>query len=378
MNLTIVINAYKRPKSLQRLLNSISNADIPNDVKLVFSIEFNPDKKVVALINDFNFQGEKIIIRAESKRGLIGHYFFCGNLTQKYGAIIYLEDDLLVSPDFYKYSTAVYSAYKDEDNIAGFSLNALWFNGYSHFPFTPLDDGNPVYFLKSAWFQGQIYTQKQWSHFYEWYKKNDSFTYKTMRPEMKQLLQNDDWFPMKSKYLVENNKYYCFSRNSYTVNFGDAGTNFENSTNFFQTHLSLKWIDKEFIKFSDSDAVYDDFFELKIEKVKNLIPSLRGVDFELDLNALKEPQNYKTEYWLSPFKTDKVEKSYSLEMYPPENNLIYNIEGDSFFLCKREDLNISKHDRFKVLFKHFFYHNRYKLTRKEKLRFFLKQIFKTK
>ena len=374
MKPTIVINAYKRPESLKRLLKSISNANIPNDAKLVFTVEFNADKNVEEQIENYNFVGEKIILKATEKRGLLGHYFYCGNLTEKFGSIIYLEDDLVVSPDFYSYSLSVLDFYKEDENLAGFSLNALWFNGYSHFPFKEIDDGNPVYFLKSAWFQGQIYTHKQWKPFYDWYLKSKEHTYNTMREEMKQLLDNDDWFPIKSKYLVEQNKYYCFSRNSYTVNFGDAGTNFDNSTNFFQTHLSLKWIQKNFVSFDNSLAVYDDFFELEIQKVKQLAPLLNKYDFEMDLNALKNPTNYNTEYWLSPFKAKNAALSFGMEMYPPINNLLFEIAGNDYFLCTRSELSISKKDRMKVFYKQFNYYHRLKLTKRQKLYFFLKNL----
>ena len=126
MNPVIVINAYKRPASLHRLLQSLQRAKIDTDTRIIFSIEYDADEQVKKMITAYEWPyGEKTIIQQTAKQGLIGHFLFCGDLTAQYGNIIYLEDDLFVGQDFYTYAKAVLSAYANEDHLAGFSLN-VW------------------------------------------------------------------------------------------------------------------------------------------------------------------------------------------------------------------------------------------------------------
>ena len=151
---TIVINAYNRPHSIRRLLFSLKLADITSETDLVFSLEFESHPEVLAEVKKFEWDyGRKEIIQQEKKLGVVGHFMFCGNLTKKLGDIIYLEDDLFVSKSFYKYSQLALKQYAEENSLAGFSLNALWFNGYLHLPFDPIDDGNACFFLQVPWFQ---------------------------------------------------------------------------------------------------------------------------------------------------------------------------------------------------------------------------------
>jgi len=373
MNPAIVINAYNRPDSLRRLLTSLQQAAIPNEVNIIFSLEFGAHVDVVQQVDDFLWKyGEKIIIRKQEKQGLIGHFIACGDLTTQYGTIIYLEDDLFVGTDFYKYTKAVLQQYQDENRIAGFSFNALWFNGYQHLPFKPVDDGGACFFLQVPWYQGQVYTAVQWAHFRNWYnnyKGVDSSL--QMHPLFKNYQLTDDWFPIKTQYLVESGKYYCFPRVSQCINFGDAGTHFQSKTNFFQTELALRFDNTSFKSFDESLAVYDSFFELLPAKMKILTPHLKHYNFECDLNGMKDASIVQAEYIITSQKPASYIKSYALEMRPQELNIIYDIAGEHFYLAKTGELKNTKPDK-QLYYKQFFYHNRFKLTRWQKLDVFIK------
>src|SRR5688572_10825284 len=95
----IVIPAYNRPASLQRLLDSLRKAEIPHEVKLVISIDQGGPAGVKQLAENFAWPfGEKKIILHENHLGLKDHILAAGNLSAEYGSIILLEDDLFVSP----------------------------------------------------------------------------------------------------------------------------------------------------------------------------------------------------------------------------------------------------------------------------------------
>ncbi len=374
---TIVINAYQRPKSLSRLLESIEKANIPDQVDIWFSLEYGAVDEVVELVKSFNWKkGKKQIIRQKEKLGLVGHFLACGDLTSKLGTIIYLEDDLFVGPSFYHYAMQVLDAYENDGRIAGFSLNALWFNGYLHLPFKPIFDGNPVFFLQVAWYQGQVYTANQWQLFRQWLASNkglDSDVF--MHESMINFKLSDDWFPIKTRYLVETARFYCFPREAHVVNFGDAGTHFLQKTNFFMTELALEVGTAGFKPFSESLAVYDSFFELLPDRVKRLNTELASYDFEMDLNGLKDLAKIKSKFLISSRSSSVPILKFALEMRPQEMSILYNRTGDFFTLAEANTFEENNRNRENKQFLRFEYFHRHKLRLKQQLKFLLKRIY---
>lgn len=173
MNPAIVISAYNRPASLARLLASIAKADYPpGDTPLVISIDRGDDDRnraVAKIAEDWKWQsGRKQVIHHTEHLGLVRHVFFCGGLTQEYGSVIFLEDDLAVSPDYYKYAAQALRFYDHDERIAGISLYALWFNGYTKHPFVPLADDSDAFYIQVPYTQGLAWTQAQWTRFADW------------------------------------------------------------------------------------------------------------------------------------------------------------------------------------------------------------------
>lgn len=371
MNPPIVINAFKRPESLERLLNSLSAANIPENVNLIFSLEGGATPEVKALAKSYTWlHGQKQIIEHENPFGLIGHYYYCGSLSKTYGAIIYLEDDLFAGAGFYHYALQLLTYYSD-DEIAGFSLNSLWFNGYLHTPFTPIDDGNPCFFLQVPWYQGQIYTARQWSLFETWLAgytgviPSDLMIHDYFRN-----FPNDDWFPIKTQYLIETNRYYCFPRISHCINFGDKGTHFKKKTDFFQANLAMASTNRfSFIPFQNCLSVYDSFHEILPDRLKRMVPDLATYDFTVDLNGLKKISHIKTPLLLTNRKVLSSLRSFGLEMRPQELNVIYAIDGSFFKLSKISDI-VGEADST-LLFK---YHYRIRLNRKSIIKLIVRLI----
>ncbi|MBI3176825.1 MAG: hypothetical protein HYZ35_02430, partial [Chloroflexi bacterium] len=111
MKPAIVLSAYNRPQALERLLASLQKAAYPAEggIPLVISIDggkngIHPEVRNVAEQFVWPF-GPKEVLCHERHLGLVGHVLFCGGLTGTYGDVIFLEDDLLVSPVFYAYAT---------------------------------------------------------------------------------------------------------------------------------------------------------------------------------------------------------------------------------------------------------------------------------
>jgi len=162
MHPAIVILAYNRPNPLKRLLSSLTRASYPPDhpIDLVFSIDRREEgihPEVASIAEGYRWPyGKKNLVCHDKRLGLVGNFYFSGDLSVEYGSLILLEDDLLVSPMFYWFASQALQNYQDDDRIAGISLYSLWFNGYTQFPFVPIIDESDVFFLQVPYTQQAI------------------------------------------------------------------------------------------------------------------------------------------------------------------------------------------------------------------------------
>ena len=351
--ISIVVVAYNRADSLNRLLKSLNKVNFMNDkVRLYISIdkdEKNIEKhnKVVKVANDFKWKyGEKIVNVERKNLGLKKHILQCGKLTNEYENVIVLEDDLIVSPLIYIYAKQVLEFYKEEEKIAGFGLYSFQRNPLNNLPFYPMNDGSDVYFMQYACSWGQMWTKNQWNKFYNWYEDDNNEDFSAINiPNNVKSWGSKSWLKYYIKYVIETNKYFVYPQFGLTSNFTDKGTHSNKRSFAYQctSYYSTDFIKFRFNELSKSNSIYDAFFEnikmndyLKLDK--SIICDFWG---ERNLEKIK-----KENYLLSTRDYDyKIVKSYSLEMYPYELNVINNISGNDL---KLYDLNIkSKNNKNK-------------------------------
>lgn len=354
MRPAIVIPAFSRPLALERLLASLLQAHYPEPVPLVLSIDraaedASEQRKadnaaVRQLAQAFVWpHGPKEVIEHADHLGLIGNVFYCGALSQQYEAVILLEDDLYVSQAFYRYAVQAVDFYRDDPRIAGISLNALWFNGYTHQPFIPYLDDSDLFFLPIAWYQGQVYTADQWAAFAEWYATADHrITPADPLHELFGRFPSTDWFPIKTKYLVNSGRYYAFPRESLTTNFGEVGTHFRRPTTFFQVPLQHYRQQFRFLPLDESIAVYDTFYEMLPDRLNRLTNLFHGKAYDVDLHATKSAAQLQSEYVLTTRPGRNPLFRFGQVMRPIEANIVANVPGDEIVFCRREDVDMSK------------------------------------
>ena len=342
---TIVISAYNRPIALRRLLSSLAKAVYPkeNQTCLIISIDHGDDdayQRVVEMAKGFQWTfGPKEVIEQKERLGLIKHVFFCCGLSQKYDEVIYLEDDLIVSPAFYAYCSQAFDFYKANDGIAAISLYGLWFNGYTQQPFIPLEDGTDVFFLQMPYTQGQAFTRSQWKNFSDWLASGDrKLSSDDQLHDSFFHFEPEEWFPLMAKYVVESGRYVVYPRVSLTSGAGDAGTHFKETSVFFQTPLQ-GWKDHyQFSTLDQSVSVYDSFFEILPDRLNRLTNALRDFAYDVDLYATKAPQHLRKDYVLTSRQCRSAVLSFGKSMRPMETNIIENVPGDKIFLCRKADL----------------------------------------
>lgn len=338
-NIAIVIVAYNREKSLKRLLESLRVASYYDyNVTLIISVDKSKNPKVLSVAEEFEWEnGEKKVIEHEVNLGLRKHVLYCGNLSKNYDAIIMLEDDLIVSPYFFNYSIQSIEKYIFEENVAGISLYTHLWNVVVDRPFLPINNGFDAYFFKFAQSWGQIWTKDMWEKFYVWYE-NEKYTHGQIDlPKNVINWPESSWLKYFIWYLVDQNKYFVYPYVSLTSNFTDAGTHNKVKNNSFQVPLMMgEVINYNLPDFSKEALRYDVYFE-----IENLGGFLGVNDSELCIDIYGNKQNYENKrYWLSsrilPYL---ILKKYDLCLRPHELNVIFNLEGNDFFLYDTEILN---------------------------------------
>lgn len=346
MKPTIVIPVFKKEESLINLLSSINRAVYPgSDIDLVLSLEFNTTDEVCNLADQFHFKaGKKTILRHDEKLGLRKHILKCADLTEEYGSIILLEDDLLVSPDFYNYSSAALKAYGDEDSVAGISLYAQRFNETAQLPFEPMPSSWSVYFMQLGCSWGQAWTKKQWNHFKKW--KSDGGI-KTEDDEYvpKNILKwsSTTWEVEYNKYLIQSNKFIAYPYKSYsTVCSQYEGEHFKDQMNLFHVPIGVTKnprINLNFPTFNEQQVKYDAFMECTGSIVTDLT-DISHDEVELDLYGEKSKKLLqKKRFAISSKRGGKILQSYPLIYRPPELNMQYksNESGKDFFFKYKSD-----------------------------------------
>ena len=350
----IVVPAYNRPHALARLLNSLAAANYRHDLKVPLVISVDPEngisnQKVRTVAESFHWPyGPKEIILHQHHLGLLQNFCHCGDLTEKYGSVIFLEDDLIVSPVFYHYAIEALAYFENSTCIAGISLYRYAMNGYTHRAFEPLADGSDIFFMQVASIVGQAWTKTQWAQFQDWRIANATTELNETIHEIWSSFDADDYFPIITNYLVSMGRYYVFPRVSLATGFGDAGTHFTNETSYFQVPLQREQTTFRLQALETSHAVYDSFMEIAPDAVKKLVPALRDMDFDVDLHATKEFRHLKAEHVITTRACKAALKTFALSMQPPEANIIFNVQGTGINLCKRSDIRWDKWSEFQT------------------------------
>jgi hypothetical protein len=342
---TLVISAFNRPASLRRLLATVTRAAYPagERVRLVIAVDGGRTAsraETLAVAQSAEWpHGPKDIVDHPRPLGLIGNVFFCLGLSQTYGAVIHLEDDFVVARSFYAFASQALDFYRDDDGIANVSLYALWFNGYTHDPFVPLPDDADVFFLNVPFVVGQAFTREQWQRFEAWRAAHDPWPAGAdgLHPLFARFPKTD-WYPVLARYAVTTGRYSVYPRVSVCAAAGEPGTHFARRTAFLHTPLQEVQTHFRFKRLADSLAVYDSFFEILPSRLNRLTATLRGFEYDVDLYATKSPHHLRAPYVLTTRPGVTAERSFGLERWPMEMNVVEAVPGREIALCRSPDL----------------------------------------
>ena len=353
MTPAVVVLAYDRPRALERLLTSIAGAAYPGErVPLVISIDPGGSREVGRLAEHFSWShGRKQVLVADRHLGLVAHVERASDLAREHGAIILLEDDLVVSPSYYSYAASALDFYREDPRIAGVSLYALWFNGYNHFPFLPLLDGADVFFLQIPYTQGYAFSAQQWARFLDWRTHVGDDSRPGPRDPLHPMLLEfgaEEWFPERLKYLVATDRYFVYPRESLTTGFGDVGTHFTRTSRWFQVPLQEFKTSFGFAPLDASAAVYDSFFEILPDRLRRLAPNLDLDDCDIDLYGSKPAHVTRHRRVVTSRRSRAPEVQFGRVMWPLEANVAHQVPGREIVLSRTADVRRGRWEDVRV------------------------------
>lgn len=328
-NIAIVVVAYNRVNSITKLLNSLLYAYYSQPVTLILSIDKSESDAVECLGDRFEWPyGDKIVVKHVDNIGLRKHILSIGEYTKQYDGVVVLEDDLEVSPSFFNFALEAVERYQNDDRIAGISLYTFPLNLHVSLPFIPDRNEYDAFLFQNAQSWGQIWMTRSWGHFIEWYEKNsDDFSDQPHLPQSICHWGKNSWLKYHIKYCIEQNKYFVYPYTSLTYCSGAVGVHSREVNNYTQGALLRGNMTNYRLPTFESAVKYDAFYERV-----DLDYKLGVEDVCLDLNGSKgNRMNHR--YWLTTRRAPyKVVRSFGLKYIPMEQNVVYNVEGDTIFL----------------------------------------------
>lgn len=336
MKPAIVAVGYNRPDLMKRLLESVGAARFhANDITLIVSIdESDRSDEVEAVAKEFRWiHGEKIVRRFPERQGLRKHIVSCGDLSEKYGAVIILEDDLVVSEDFYSYTCAAHKQYSHDTRICGVSLYSFAWNQFNGYPFTPMQNGYDVYLGGMVVTWGQSWTKEQWISFKKWYLEHED-----KLPLFNHSIPDEisgwtrSWGRYFASYMADKNKYYVYPYLARSTCYASLGEHSVNKLTITSAQTPLIYGECDF-RFGEIDELvcYDCFYE-RILSSDIKINGISADEICMDLNGMKKSaKGYRYLLTCSSFSYREI-ATYDLAMKPIEINVIHELNGDYFHL----------------------------------------------
>ena len=321
----VVVVAYNRPNETRRLIDSILASDFCGDpVDLILSVDKGPrQEEVISACEKIGWpHGEYRIIKRPEKMGLRPHILSCGELTKEYDGIILLEDDLLVSPLFYRFAKGAMEFYRDDDRVAQISLYAYAVNEFVSRPFSPAKNELDVYAMQVTQSWGECWTKSMWEHF-----ARSEFYGASVCPSRKDLPQNvnkwkeNSWKKNFTNYIVSEKKYVIYPYTSLTTNYTISGEHSREEVADY--HVVLQEGDPSFAFGAlDHCVKYDAFFERN----------------DLDLRALQLPDDARVCIDLYGTKSDFSDCDYILST----NALPFQTLREIALTLKPHEANLSR------------------------------------
>lgn len=335
-SMAIVVIGYNKKDGLCRLLKSLNDADYRGElVTLIISIDKSDTEEVVDLAKSFVWKhGNKRVRTFEERQGLRKHVLSCGDFLDEFDAIFIFEDDIMVSPQFYKFGRLSVEHYYNNPSIAGISLYSPSWHYDANFPFEPQKDIFDTYFMEYAQSWGQIWMKNQWKAFREWYNDNIDF-FKTEQQEDIPLnlytWGDNSWLKYHIAYCICNHKSFVYPYYSFSTTFSQKGTHIGSDLTRFQSNMMIRDISHyQFAEFNQDAIRYDGFFENI--NVKEYLQNKWNAYVIMDLYGRHRKYDKDALVLSTQVLPYEIKHQYALQLRPIEHNALLDIDGEGIYL----------------------------------------------
>lgn len=331
--LGIVITGYNRADSMNNLLNNLLNIRTNIEIPLEISIDNGGTPLLNKIVNEFVWPfGEKTVTIHPQKLGLVKHFIWAGDQTERFENVIFLEDDLLVSPEIINYSLQVIESYKNCDQIAGASLYNPVLVESTGTKFYQLQDEFDAYFLQQPYW-GNIWFRNSW---HEFKKYLESYEVKSELIPTYVATWDQSFKKIFIQFLVETNRTIVTPKVSVVTNNGIAGIH-GGEMYAYQSTLQLEKKIYSFPSVENSKSRYDCYEEIESDILKFYNKDLIEYDFCVDLLGTRTM--YNKPYVLTTRKSKRPILYFSSLMKPTELAVVLNVKGDQkVVLTRQEDI----------------------------------------
>jgi hypothetical protein len=341
----IVIAGYNRPGSLRRLLDSLDDAIVPEGMDLIISIDNGGTTEVNSISREYTWNyGKKTVVIHNERLGLKDHFIWVGDQTKEYDHVIFIEDDLYLSPVAITYCISAARFYEKVDEVAGICMYSPNICEFNRGMFYTVDDGWDAYFMQHPYW-GNVWSRAKWKDFKDWYS-NYIFN-SDILPESVSNWKKSSFKRIYIQYLVESMKFMVLPKVSVCSNCGDPGLHSDVQQYQYQTVLRLRDVNLRLPDFRVSISKYDAFMEILPESICLCNQELSKYDFEVDLRLLKH--NIKRKYVLTTQKQKEYVLSFDCQMKPYEANVILNMAGKGIYLVESSHYAKSNKDNNELL-----------------------------
>ncbi len=337
----IVAVGYNRPDGMKRLLESIGKAKFDvTDVPLIVSIdESNRSDEVEKVAREFSWEhGTLEIRRFPERQGLRKHIVQCGDYSEKYGAVIILEDDLVVSEDFYSYVCRAHETYGDDERICGVSLYSYGVNVFTHFPFLPLRSLSDVFLGDMVVTWGQSWNQRQWKNFKIWYLAHED-KLPELNPKMPRGISGwtRSWGRYFASFIVDQGLSYIYPYQARTTCFSDFGEHNKTAVplTFVQVPL-MQGCPTEYKMSPYEQLIHYDVFYERVLNENDTVCGISGNDICMDLSNMKTIAGGKKYVITNSELPYKKIASFGMTMRPICLNVLEEIPGDQLNMYQLE------------------------------------------
>ncbi len=339
----IVAVGYNRIESLKRLLVSLNEAVYPDeDIPLIVSIDRSDVfEDVRRTAEQTGWKHGKMDIRvAEERLGLRKHILRCGDLSAEYGAVIILEDDLIVAANFYTYVQQALAYSESIPESAGIALYSHAWNEHTDYHFQPQPNGCDTYLGQFSVTWGQCWSAAQWQAFKQWYLEHeDRLAVTPAVPADIGTWGDQSWGKYFVCYIVDTGRYYIMPYTALSTNCSEVGEHNGIVNATYQVVL-MDCPDKQYRFPAPGKAVkYDIFFE-RVLGPGVLIHGIPAADICMDLNASHtDPRGKRFLLTTRRFRDRKPLCSWGMQLRPIEQNVLKNIPGNDIFLypCRPDE-----------------------------------------